>query len=41
MFMFILLIFFSVCFQLYVRHKEYLNSLVGQDFEMVNNLMNL
>lgn len=24
--------------QLYIRHKEYLNSLVGQDFEMVRHL---
>jgi len=26
----------ALCLQLYVRHKEYLNSLVGQDFEMVS-----
>lgn len=31
---------FFFCFQLYARHKEYLNSLVGQDFEMVSYFTN-
>lgn len=31
--------FSFVCLQLYSRHKEYLNSLVGQDFEMVKDIL--